>query len=108
MVGIRTSSFTPPSGVNFSAFARRLRKTCLRRFSSVAMSGGTPSAVMISSESPFSSARCRNERSTYSSRSSKPTGLASTTIVPDSIFARSRISLISERRSAPDSWIVRA
>ena len=54
----------------------------------------------------FASATWRNVRSTYRCRSSSRRSLGSTTTVPDSIFDRSRMSLISVRRSLPDAWIV--
>ena len=49
--------------------------------------------------------RCVRRNSCRSSRRNSPT---STTTVPDSIFDRSRMSLMSISRSLPDEWIVLA
>ena len=54
------------------------------------------------------SASCRNGRATISSRLLKNTSSASTETVPDSIFERSRMSLIRFSKSVPAPWIVRA
>ena len=58
--------------------------------------------------SPFVSATWRNVRSTKRCSSSRRTSPTSTATVPDSIFERSRMSLMSMSRSLPDEWIVRA
>ena len=54
------------------------------------------------------SASCRNGRATMSSRLVKKISSASTETVPDSIFDRSRMSLIRFSRSVPAPWMVRA
>ena len=56
----------------------------------------------------LASATWRKVRSTYSCRSDRRSSLTSTITVPDSIFDRSRMSLISVSRSLPDEWIVLA
>ena len=54
------------------------------------------------------SASCRNGRPTVSSRLDVRISSASTVTVPDSIFDRSRMSLIRLSRSVPAPWMVRA
>ena len=54
------------------------------------------------------SASWRNGRATVSSRLAKQISSASTVTVPDSIFDRSRMSLIRFSRSVPAPWMVRA
>ena len=54
------------------------------------------------------SASWRNGRATASSRFAKQISSASTVTVPDSIFDRSRMSLIRFSRSVPAPWMVRA
>src|SRR3569623_992189 len=54
------------------------------------------------------SAKWRKPRSTERCKSSSRSSLTSTTTVPDSIFDRSRISLMSIRRSLPEAWMVLA
>ena len=96
-----------PCSVNLKAFESRFFSTCCSRFGSVSIVGGScRSSVDARSPGPCSS-RPRGSRARRSACSSaNSTGLASTSIVPDSIFDRSRISLISSSRSEPDEWIV--
>ena len=54
------------------------------------------------------SASWRNGRATASSRLAKKISSASTVTVPDSIFERSRMSLMRLSRSVPAPWMVRA
>ena len=58
--------------------------------------------------SPLSSAIWRKVRSTESTTSSKRSTAMLSVTVPDSIFARSRMSLIRASSSAPEEWMVRA
>ena len=64
--------------------------------------------MRISKPRPLVSATWRNVRSTNRCSSSRRTSPTSTATVPDSIFERSRMSLMSISRSLPDEWIVRA
>ncbi len=52
------------------------------------------------------SAKCLKPRSTERCRSSSRSSLTSTATVPDSIFERSRMSLMSISRSLPEEWMV--
>ncbi len=61
-----------------------------------------------SNDSCLLSASWRNGRPTASSRLEKKISSASTVTVPDSIFDRSRMSLIRLSRSVPAPWMVRA
>ena len=94
-------SVTRPRSVNLSAFESRFLSTCCRRFGSVCSSGGRFGARSTVKLSRLVSATGRNVRSSSSRTAVKSTGPASTVTVPDSIFARSRMSLISVRRSLP-------
>ena len=103
-----TRSRTAPRSVNLSAFDSRFFTTCSRRFGSVAIARsrfGEKSVVKVSSRA---SASCRKVRSIVSRRCAKGISSDSTVTVPDSIFDRSRMSLIRFRRSVPAPWIVRA
>ena len=55
--------------------------------------------------SPRSLATCLNVFSIWSCTTAKGTAALSTNTVPDSIFARSRISLINMSKSFPETWI---
>src|SRR5271157_3597785 len=54
------------------------------------------------------SATCRKLRSMVSRRPANEISSASTVTVPDSIFERSRMSLMRLNRSEPEEWILRA
>ena len=94
---------TSPRSVNLKALESRLRSTCSRRFLSVRMAGGRSGARSTVKLSPLFSATGSKVRSTYSWSSGKGTSLTSTVMVPDSILAMSRMSLISDRRSEPEA-----
>ena len=95
---------TVPCRVNLKALASRFFSTCFSRVASVRMVSGSPGAMSIENSRPFSCAICRKVRSRSARRSSKRAGaMCSAVIAPDSIFARSRISLIRFKRSVPDS-----
>ena len=65
-------------------------------------------SIWMSNDSCRVSASWRNGRATISSRLEKKISSASTVTVPDSIFDRSRISLIRLSRSVPAPWMVLA
>ncbi len=97
-----TASFTPPSAVNLKALDSRFFKTCCRRFESVMMLRPARLAEISTSNCSLRfSASCRNGRAIISSKLLKYTSSASTETVPDSIFDRSRISLMRFNRSVP-------
>ena len=56
----------------------------------------------------LASATCRKLRSTVSRRPAKGISSTSTVTVPDSIFDRSRMSLMRLSRSEPEEWMLRA
>jgi hypothetical protein len=86
----------------------RFFSTCCRRLESVTRLRSRFGSVKTSKPSRRFSASWRNGRATISSRLPKKTSSASTETVPDSIFERSRMSLIRFRRSVPAPWMVRA
>ena len=103
-----TCSRTPPRSVNLKAFDSRFFNTCSRRLESVVIarpSRGSKSAV---NESLRASASWRKLRSIVSRRCVNSRSSHSTVTVPDSIFDRSRMSLIRFSRSVPAPWIVLA
>ncbi len=100
------SRSTRPWSVNLNAFESMFLMTCWRRLLSVTIERGSAGSTAIENPTPFASATCRNVRSKNSWSSAKRTSPASMTTVPDSIFERSRMSLIRLRRSFPAEWIV--
>ena len=92
---------TPPCSVNLNALDNRFLSTCCRRFESVTRLRVRCGSDCTSKLSRRFSASCRNGRATMSSRLAKKTSSASTETVPDSIFDRSRMSLIRFSRSVP-------
>ena len=103
-----TERRTPPCSVNLKALDSRFFSTCCRRFESVTMPRVRWGSVCTSKLSRRFSASCRKGLPIMSRRLAKKTSSASTETVPDSIFDRSRISLIRFKRSVPAPWIVRA
>ena len=99
--GRRRSSRTPPCAVNLKAFDSRFLSTCCRRLESVMMAAPRLGSTWTSNDSWRVSASWRNGRATMSSRLVKKISSASTVTVPDSIFDRSRMSLIRLSRSVP-------
>ncbi len=104
----RMRSVAEPFSVNLKALARRFFRTCCRRLVSVWMVLGRAGSVSMWKSRWRDSATCLNVRATSSVRSAKVRSPTSTVTVPDSIFDRSRMSLISTRRSWPELWMVRA
>ena len=100
-------SCTPPCSVNLKAFDSRFFSTCCRRLQSVVMLRSVGSTC-TSNDRPRLSASWRNGRVTVSCRLGSKISSASTDTVPDSIFDRSRMSLIRLSRSVPAPWMVRA
>ncbi len=101
-------SVTAPFSVNLKALDRRFRTTCCRRLSSVHIEGGRSGSTSIEKLSSLSSATWLKVRSIRSRRSEKNISPMSSVTVPDSILDRSRMSLISDSRSDPPAWMVRA
>ena len=104
-----TRSRTPPCSVNLNAFDSRFFSTCCRRFASVTMLrpsvGSSCDVEREAAALGLVAERCARPSS---SRVAKQISSASTVTVPDSIFDRSRMSLIRFSRSVPAPWIVRA
>ena len=107
-VATLTESRTLPCSVNLNAFESRFFSTCCKRFESVTRLRVSAGSVVTSKSSRRFSASCRNGRAIISSRLAKNTSSASTETVPDSIFERSRMSLIRFSKSVPAPWMVRA
>ncbi len=99
--GVIRSSISP-SGVNLNAFESRFLSTCWSRFGSVWIASGSPSSRLMVKARARSLATSRNIRSRSAASPSNGTGSGSTGIAPDSIFERSRISLMRARRSEPE------
>ena len=101
------ASETPPCLVNLNALASRFFSTCLRRPRSVLTRGGSAGSMETENCRPLPCATCWKLRSRSSRSSSSRPGATLTAVrAPDSIFARSSRSLISESRSMPDAWMV--
>jgi hypothetical protein len=73
---------------------------------SVCSAGGSPGSISTANRRSLRSATCWKVLSTNFRTSANATGAMSTAIVPDSIFDRSRMSLIRSSRSEPELWIV--
>ena len=100
----RTSSVTPPSSVNLEALERRLNRTCRTRVTSARMeptSGGQSTVMRLRF---FST---RGEMVARTSSTSTDTSKVSrySSILPASIFERSRMSLMRASRCFPAAWI---
>ena len=96
-----TDSRTPPFSVNLNALDSKFFKTCCRRFESVTRLRIRFGSIFTSKFSRRFSASCRNGRAIMSSKLAKKTSSAWTDTVPDSIFERSRMSVIKFKRSVP-------
>ena len=72
------------------------------------IAAGACSVARTSNSSPFCSATEANARSTYSRMPESDARPGLISILPASIFVRSRMSEISDSRSAPAVWIVEA
>ncbi len=92
---------TPPASVNFSALPMRFLSTCPTRCASDTISAGASGARSMTSLSPCALAMCANCESRLRSRSASSTASRRSSILPASIFDRSRISLIRLSRSLP-------
>ena len=90
-----------PCEVNLNAFESRFFNTCCSRFESVRTLRPRLASTCISNERPRLSASCLKVRPPVSSRLEKKTSSASTVTVPDSIFDRSRMSVMRFNRSVP-------
>jgi hypothetical protein len=90
------------------AFDSRFLRICCSRFGSDVKVRGSAGWMSRWNAKFFCSARCWNIRSTLSRSAAKAISSASTVTVPDSIFDRSRMSLISVSRSLPAEWMLRA
>ena len=100
-------SATRPDGVNLKALESRFFSTCCSRGASVRIIPGTAGEIEIENSIPGVRVG-RNVRSSASATSLIFTGRTSTCSLPDSIFERSRIWLMSESRSCPLEWMVAA
>ena len=98
---VRTERVTAPCAVNLNALDKRLRTTCWSRFSSVRMVAGSASSNSTWNARPFSDASWRKVRSICCLRPESGMSPISIETVPDSIFDRSRMSLMRLSRSVP-------
>ena len=83
-------------------------RICCRRFGSLSIERGRSASKRTWNGRFLSSATCRKLRSMVSRSPAKEISSTSTVTVPDSIFERSRMSLIRCSRSEPDEWMLRA
>ena len=97
-----------PTSVNLKAFESRLFRICCNRCSSVTMVGARCRSMSTRNPRPFSCAIGPKACSTTELTFWRATSAACTSILPASIFDRSRMSLMSDSRELPDAWIVRA
>ena len=91
----------PPSGVNFTALERRLRRICLILRSSPTKSPRS-SSTDKSSVIECRTARSRTNVRAFSNAVGRSNVLSSSSIRPASTLERSRISLIRDRRWRPE------
>ena len=103
-----TESRTLPTSVNFRALDSRFLSTCCRRSSSVTIVSGSSGSSSTISSKPCCSASGPKFFPTYSHTPESTTGAGRTSIFPASTLDRSRMSLISDSRSEPALWMVRA
>ena len=104
-----TVRLTPPCAVNLNALESRFFSTCSTRFESVnRLPPARRGSTCTSNHSPRLSASWRKLRLAVSISVWNETSSGSTVTVPDSIFDRSRMSVIRLSRSLPAPWIVRA
>ncbi len=101
-----TTRATSPSSVNFTALPRRLTRTCLMRPGSPLRAVGTSGFTRLAISKPFAwalSARSPTDSSTAALRSKS---ITSKSILPASIFEKSRMSLMMvSRLSAEDRTV---
>ena len=92
--------------MNLNAFDSRFLRICCRRFGSLVNARGSVGVdVDVERRGSSLSAMWWNVRSTLSRSDANVISSASTVTVPDSIFDRSRMSLISVSRSVPAEWM---
>ena len=97
---------TWPCDVNLNAFDSRFLRICCRRFGSL-VKRARQRVVELEHGTPGSSIRRRDGTCVRRCRAATANVIssASTVTVPDSIFDRSRMSLISVSRSVPAEWM---
>ena len=100
--GTAATSIRPPSGVNLIAFDKRFRTTC-RIFRSSARISPTRSSTADSSAIARRPARSRTSIKALSMACGRWKSACSSSMCPASIFDRSRMSLIKDRRCCPDT-----
>ncbi len=93
---------TCPCAVNLNAFDKRFFKICCSRFGSVVIARGSDGSNSTWNGRLFESAMCRKLRSTESRSEVKPISSASTVTVPDSIFDKSKMSVMRFSKSEPE------
>ena len=106
-VAMPTLTCTCPCDVNLTAFESRFLRICCSRFGSLTIDRGRSGARRTLNGRFFASATCRKLRSIVSRRPANVMSSTSTVTVPDSIFDRSRMSLIRCSRSDPDELMLR-
>ena len=94
--------------MNLTALESRFLRICWSRFESLIKVRGRSASKCTWNGRFLFSATCRKLRSMVSRRPANEISSTSTVTVPDSIFERSRMSLIKFKRSEPDEWTLRA
>ncbi|KZC01309.1 hypothetical protein AU375_02433 [Methylobacterium radiotolerans] len=105
-IAIRTETW--PASVNFSAFDTKLLSTCPRRTGSPRIARGTSGATSAARSSPAVRARSAKSVTAVSASSAGLTGTRSSSSLPASTFAKSRMSLMIASSDRPDRAITSA
>ncbi len=96
------TSIRPPSSVNLRALDSRFRSTCFTFRSSPPIMPRR-SSMVLPSRIPRRLARSRTRINAFSMAIGRSNSVSSSSMRPASIFERSRMSLMRERRCRPDS-----
>ena len=103
-----TRTATWPCEVNFTALESRFLRICCRRLASLIIARGRSSANSHVERQVLAFGHVPEVAIDVSRRPANEISSASTVTVPDSIFERSRMSLIRFNRSEPEEWTLRA
>ncbi len=101
-------SDTPPCSVELEGIGQQILENLLQTLGVGRDAASKVGSISTANENSLLSLRGRNGRPTRIHQVADKDLLASTVTVPDSIFDRSRMSLIKLSKSVPAPWIVRA
>ena len=97
----RTEISTSPVSVNFTALLRRLTRICLTRVTSPSTTAGTSGSICATRSMPRAVACAATRSSEPSTQSRSTNGCRSSSSSPDSIFEKSRTSLMIVSSESP-------